>query len=205
MAIALVIDAKLDYPSACNAVETVLLDAALVKDGVAASYCAALRSAGIVITLGPVAAAAALLPHAPTLTSPAGFSTEYGNAGLTVELVEDMSAAIDHINTYGSHHTDVIVTSKQAVAETFIAQVDSACVFHNTSSRFADGYRFGLGAEVGISTGRIHARGPVGVEGLLTTKWMCRSASKIGHTVAMFKRNAEAGTAATAVYTHKKL
>jgi len=164
----LVLDAKTNYPAACNAMETLLLHVDTVTRGDAAVLLRRLQDQGVVVHGGPRAVAELGLPP---LTSP-GFSTEYGALACSVAVVDDVAAAIDHIHRYGSGHTEAIVTRNAATARAFADAVDAACVFVNASTRFADGYRFGLGAEVGISTGRIHARGPVGVEGLTTTKWV---------------------------------
>ncbi|EQC29367.1 hypothetical protein SDRG_12831 [Saprolegnia diclina VS20] len=191
---ALVLDAKTDYPAACNALETLLVDVSHVESGAVHHLVEALHDAGVKVNLGPDAVRRNLVPGAEPAPS---LSHEYGSLALTLEVISTgVDGAIAHINAHSSGHTDTIVTDDVAEAERFLNGVDSACVFHNASNRFADGFRFGLGAEVGISTGRIHARGPVGVEGLLTTKWKLRSQSV--HTVTAFANG-------HATYTHKRL
>lgn len=173
MAVDLAIDSKCDYPAACNALETLLVHReffphlptvarALVENGV---------------TLRADGPALSVLERAGVpvgIATEADWRTEYGDLVLAIATVADLDQAIDHVHTHGSAHTDAIVTANADTAERFLAAVDSASVFWNASTRFADGYRYGLGAEVGISTGRIHARGPVGVEGLLTRRWLLR-------------------------------
>jgi len=177
-AVSLVLDSKTDYPAACNAMEGLLLHRDRASD-LGPRLVDALRGAGVTVNGGPEAASLFGLPEAPDL------GHEYGDMACALCLVDDVQGAMAHVHQHGSGHTECIVTEDPAAAQAFLAGVDAACVFHNASTRFADGYRFGLGAEVGISTGRIHARGPVGVDGLLTTRWKLRGD---GHTVAAVKR-----------------
>ena len=174
MAVALVRDAKLQYPSACNAVETVLLHhqaaarllpalvADLVPRGVELRGCPACR---------------AIAPDLKAATE-ADWDAEYGMPVLALKVVADLDEALAHIRTHGSGHTEAIVTDDPDAAARFLAEVDAAGVFHNASTRFADGFRYGFGAEVGISTGRIHARGPVGLEGLLSYRYLLRGSGQ---------------------------
>nr|AGW51410.1 pyrroline-5-carboxylate synthetase [Salicornia bigelovii] len=189
MAKQIMLDAKLDYPAACNAMETFLVHKDLLQKGGLDELICDLRSEGVDLYGGPRVSAMQELAIPATQT----FHKEYNSPACTVEIVDDVHAAIEHINQHGSAHTDCVVAEDKKVAEVFMQQVDSAAVFHNASTRFCDGARFGLGAEVGISTSRIHARGPVGVEGLLTTRWILKGSGQIV--------DGDKGV----VYTHKDL
>lgn len=168
---------------------------AVTKTGVAAATLMALRAAGVKCLGGPAAMKMGLADVAA-----AELKCEYGDLTCMVEVVESMDDAIDWIHQYGSGHTESIICSDDSPnGEEFLRRVDAACVFKNASTRFADGFRFGLGAEVGISTGRIHSRGPVGVEGLLTTKWQLRSDGGLSY-VGEF-----GGEEPKKKYTHKEL
>ena len=175
MARAVTLNAKMRRTGVCGAAETLLVDRK-----VAASHLppilADLRQAGC--ALRGDAATRALDP-AVAEASEADWTTEYLDAILSVRVVEGVKGAIEHINRYGSHHTDTIVTEDAAAAERFLAETDSAIVLHNASTQFADGGEFGMGAEIGISTGRLHARGPVGAEQLTTYKYVVRGNGQV--------------------------
>jgi len=171
----IVVNSKLRRTGICGAAETLLVDKA----------CAATHLAPLVATLLEAGCAvrgdAATMAVDPRVTaaSEADWRTEYLDAVLSCRVVDGLEAAIDHIETYGSHHTDCIVTEDRAAAERFLAQVDSAIVLHNASTQFADGGEFGFGAEIGIATGRMHARGPVGVEQLCSFKYQVRGDGQV--------------------------
>ena len=174
-ALPIIIDAKIQYPSACNAVETLLLDKE-VAPSLLPELSNVAKEKGILLK-GCELTCAILKDCQPATET--DWCTEYGDLVLSVKMVEDASQAIDHINTYGSHHTDAILASEAAVIERFLNAVDSACVFSNASTRFADGFRFGFGAEVGISTAKTHARGPVGLDGLVIYKYRLQGSGQV--------------------------
>jgi glutamate-5-semialdehyde dehydrogenase len=173
MARAVTLNAKLRRPAICGAMETLLIDAAFPD---AAGLVAALIEAGCELRGDERIRAldARVVP-----ASANDWDTEYLDAVLSVAMVDGLDEALAHIARHSSGHTDAIITEDTAVAERFLAEVDSAIVMHNASSQFADGGEFGLGAEIGIATGRLHARGPVALEGLTTYKWLVRGQGQI--------------------------
>ena len=182
-AIDITYDAKVQYPAVCNAAETLL-----VHEAIAENFCpsmvAKLKEAGVEIR--GCAKTLALLPNEGIVpATEQDWATEYCDLILSVKIVADLDEAIDHINRFGSRHTDAIVTEDAEAAEKFMNEVDAAGVFQNASTRFADGFRYGFGAEVGISTSKLHARGPMGLEGLTTYKYKLYGS---GHTVGRLRQ-----------------
>lgn len=165
-AIPVIIDAKTQYTAACNAVETLL-----VHQDALEKLMPPLQKAFEEYKISLRATSDIADRYGSELATEEDFSTEYLDLIISAKTVENIDEAIWHINKYGSHHTDCIITEDNKAAEYFMRMVDSAGVYQNCSTRFADGFRYGFGAEVGISTGKIHARGPVGLEGLVTYKY----------------------------------
>jgi glutamate-5-semialdehyde dehydrogenase len=165
-AIPILVDAKTQYTAACNAAETLLVNRSIAAEFLPKAA-RALKDAGV--TIRGTKEVTDLIQAEEIAED--DFHNEYLDLVLAVKLVDGVEEAVDHINAYGSHHTDAIITESAATAEYFMQMVDSAGVYQNCSTRFADGFRYGFGAEVGISTGKIHARGPVGLDGLITYKY----------------------------------
>lgn len=166
MAIKIILDSKIQYVAACNSIETLL-----IRGDIAPAFLPQFKNAleASNVVLRGCDETGKLIGIEPA--DEVDWTTEYLDYKLAVKIVSSLDEAIEHINRYGSHHTDVILTNDATNAERFLSHVDSANVFCNCSTRFSDGFRYGFGAEVGISTGKIHARGPVGLDGLLTYKY----------------------------------
>jgi len=169
-AVKVVVDSKTDYPAACNAAETLLVNSGILTS-LWPMLAQALTEAGVSLRCDERSLAALESTTTTTLAVDKDFSTEFLELTLAVRTVDSTDEAINHINQHGSGHTDAIITESRDRAEKFMGRVDSAGVFWNASTRFADGFRYGFGTEVGISTNKIHARGPVGLEGLMIYKY----------------------------------
>jgi glutamate-5-semialdehyde dehydrogenase len=177
-AIALTIDSKTQYPAACNAIETLLVHAKIAREFLLEAV-PAFQNKGVELR-GDLATCQIVPINQAT---EADWSTEYSDLILSIKIVENIEGAIAHIQKYGSRHTELIITENQEMANSFLARVDAAGVYHNCSTRFADGFRYGFGAEVGISTQQMPPRGPVGLEGLVTYKYQLVGN---GHIVASY-------------------
>ena len=192
-ALAIALDSKTQYPAACNAAETLL-----VHEEIAArllpELLAALRIAGVEVRA--CQRTIALAPSHDLLPATADdWATEHSDLIVSIKTIGSFEEAVQHIEQYGSRHTEAVVTEDTDAAARFMEIVDAAGVYHNASTRFADGYRYGLGAELGISTGKLHARGPVGLAGLTTYKYKLRGD---GHTVASYNSGARS-------FKHRKI
>ena len=177
-ALSVILDAKKNYPAACNAVETLLVHREI------ANWFLPLLEALFSeesVKINGTEEVKVLMGSEIGIMQEDAFATEYNDMEISVKLVSDVNEAVQHINYFGSHHTDCILTENDETAEYFIQMIDSAGVYRNCSTRFADGFRYGFGAEVGISTGKLHARGPVGLDGLVTYKYVLMGD---GHIVA---------------------
>ena len=182
-AIAITLDSKVQYPSACNAAETLLVHQAVAGEFLP-KLLPKLKEAGVEVRGCPKTMALAATPGIVPATDQ-DWATEYSDLILAVKVVADEEEALAHIHRYGSGHTETIVTEDHEAAKKFMDEVDASGVYHNASTRFADGFRYGLGAELGISTGKLHARGPVGLEGLVTYKYKLFGD---GHTVDEYSK-----------------
>ena len=180
-AITIAVDAKTQYPAACNSIETLLVHES-VAEAFLPDLIAAMKSNGVMLRARSETVHERNLQDVQAVDD-LDFSFEYGEKTLALHVVPSTAAAIEHINHFGSHHTDTIASENEATFDQFFKQVNSAGVYWNASTRFADGYRYGFGAEVGISTGKLHPRGPVGIEGLITYKYKLRGN---GHIVSTY-------------------
>ena len=183
-AVRVAVDSKSQYPAACNAIETLLVHRSIAKPFLAAAL-PAFAAAGVQLR-GDAESVSLGVPEQATEDD---WSTEYLDLILAVKLVDGLEEATDHIRSYGSRHTEVILTEDPQAADRFLAAVDSAGVYHNCSSRFADGFRYGFGAEVGISTQTLPPRGPVGLEGLVTYRYRLRGEGHIAADYANGSRS----------------
>ena len=178
-AVAIALDSKLQYPAACNAMETLLVHSGIAPK-ILPDLMTEFREKGVEL-VGDLKSCS-LIPDLKRATDD-DWDTEYNDLKLSIKVVESFEESIEHINHHGSGHTDTIVTNDKDRGERFLNEIDSACVMWNASTRFADGFRFGLGAEIGISTNKTHARGPVGLEGLVIYKYKLVGS---GQTVAEY-------------------
>jgi glutamate-5-semialdehyde dehydrogenase len=174
-AVDIAVNSKVQRPSVCNALETLLVDARAAQR-LLPPVLAAMVAQGV--TVHADERARAIFPDAVPATDE-DFATEHMSLDLSVAVVDDLDGALDHIRRVSTHHTETIVTNDMRRAERFLAEVDSAVVMVNASTRFTDGGEFGFGAEVGISTQKLHARGPMGLPELTSTKWIVRGSGQV--------------------------